>query len=124
MPACLECGEPFDRMHHNQNACSYACGHRARMRTRKAKERGAKVVETVYTDALRERDQDRCGICGGIVPLTVWPDPYSATIDHIVPVSKGGEHSYANTQLAHFRCNTEKGSSENPVENAAPTEKS
>jgi 5-methylcytosine-specific restriction endonuclease McrA len=32
----------------------------------------------------------------------------SATIDHIKPLSKGGEHSYANTALAHYGCNARK----------------
>jgi len=30
--------------------------------------------------------------------------------DHIVPLSKGGEHSYANVQLMHFGCNSSKNS--------------
>ena len=35
--------------------------------------------------------------------------PMSATVDHIVPVSDAAsEHSYANTQLAHFDCNRRK----------------
>ena len=34
-----------------------------------------------------------------------------ASLDHIIPISKGGEHSYANTQLAHLSCNIRKGAS-------------
>ena len=34
-----------------------------------------------------------------------------ASLDHIIPISKGGEHSYANTQLAHLSCNLIKGAS-------------
>jgi 5-methylcytosine-specific restriction endonuclease McrA len=34
-----------------------------------------------------------------------FPDLDCATIDHVVPVSRNGEHSLGNTQLAHFRCN-------------------
>ena len=30
------------------------------------------------------------------------------SIDHIVPLSKGGEHSYANCALAHTGCNSAK----------------
>jgi 5-methylcytosine-specific restriction endonuclease McrA len=37
------------------------------------------------------------------------PDPMSATIDHIVPVSKGGHPSdISNLQLAHRACNRKK----------------
>lgn len=31
------------------------------------------------------------------------------TLDHIVPLSKGGEDSYDNTQATHYRCNKKKG---------------
>ena len=36
------------------------------------------------------------------------PEPLAATLDHIVPLSCGGEHSEANVQLAHFLCNSTK----------------
>lgn len=31
------------------------------------------------------------------------------SVDHIVPLAKGGLHSWDNVQLAHFKCNTLKG---------------
>lgn len=37
-------------------------------------------------------------------------DPANWHLDHIVPLSKGGEHSYANTQVTHPVCNQRKGS--------------
>lgn len=54
--------------------------------------------------------QDVCGICGQPVdkqlPST---DPMSATIDHIIPISKGGHPSDLNNlQLAHWCCNRQK----------------
>jgi 5-methylcytosine-specific restriction endonuclease McrA len=33
---------------------------------------------------------------------------YRPSEDHIVPLSKGGEHSYENVQLMHFGCNSSK----------------
>lgn len=32
----------------------------------------------------------------------------SATIDHIIPMSLGGGHTYLNTQAAHMICNSRK----------------
>jgi 5-methylcytosine-specific restriction endonuclease McrA len=62
--------------------------------------------EEFSRSAVFERDQWRCGICGQKVDrLLKWPDPMSATLDHVVPISLGGEHSAANTRLAHARCN-------------------
>ena len=51
--------------------------------------------------------QTVCGICGRPVDFKqVFPDPYSATLDHIIPVQKGGDPaSLENLQLAHLQCN-------------------
>lgn len=47
-----------------------------------------------------------CAICGQ--PITNMKD---CTIDHIVPISRGGMTTLENCQLAHFRCNVSKGNS-------------
>ena len=54
--------------------------------------------------------QDICALCGEPVDKRIkYPDPYAATIDHIIPVSKGGHPSdLENLQLAHFKCNRDK----------------
>lgn len=56
------------------------------------------------------KTQNTCGICGKPVDFNLkYPDPLSATVDHIVPVAKGGHPSeLANLQLAHFTCNRQK----------------
>jgi 5-methylcytosine-specific restriction endonuclease McrA len=40
----------------------------------------------------------------------VVPHPKAPTIDHIVPLSAGGDDTKANVQLACFLCNSIKGS--------------
>lgn len=51
-----------------------------------------------------------CQICGKSVDKEIkYPNPLSASIDHIVPLSKGGTHTKDNVQLAHFLCNSRKG---------------
>ena len=51
-----------------------------------------------------------CGICGLPVDKTLkYPHPMSATIDHIIPIDRGGHPSdIANLQLAHMACNRQK----------------
>jgi len=66
-------------------------------------------VEEVDYDTLYERDNGCCQICG----LPVLYDKlasvdWSGSIDHIVPLSRGGEHSMNNCQLAHRICNSLK----------------
>jgi 5-methylcytosine-specific restriction endonuclease McrA len=74
----------------------------AHQQTRRARQRGV-FVETVSVSVLYARDRGHCGLCPNVVLRK------DASIDHIVPLSLGGEHSYRNTHLAHLRCNRLKG---------------
>ena len=62
------------------------------------------TVEKVDRGEIYIRDSGICGICKIHVPL------HEVTLDHIIPLSKGGEHSKRNIQLAHRSCNSAKGS--------------
>ena len=47
-----------------------------------------------------------CYICHDkIDPQVRWPDMLCATIEHIVPLSAGGEHRYENVTASHRKCN-------------------
>ena len=51
-----------------------------------------------------------CAICGRPVDMSLKaPDPMSPTVDHIIPINKGGHPSDINNlQLAHWICNRMK----------------
>lgn len=55
--------------------------------------------------------QTVCAICGKPVDKTLKaPDPMSASVDHIIPIAKGGHPcDLDNLQLAHRSCNRAKG---------------
>lgn len=69
--------------------------------TRRARKHEA-FVESVERLVVLERDDGVCGICGEDV------DPFAFHVDHIIPLARGGEHSYGNVQVAHPRCNMSK----------------
>jgi 5-methylcytosine-specific restriction endonuclease McrA len=69
---------------------------------RRAVLKGAKV-ETVKREDIYLRDKGVCGLCGMFV------EQGKMTLDHILPLSLGGEHSRQNIQLAHLSCNSSKG---------------
>ena len=56
------------------------------------------------------KTQDVCGICGQPVDKKIKPPhPLSPTVDHIIPLAKGGDPSaLENLQLAHRWCNRQK----------------
>ena len=77
---------------------------------RRARMRGARNGGSVFLSDILSRDGNRCGLCGQPVDLTLaYPHPLSRSVDHIVPLSRGGEHEASNCQLAHLRCNLSKG---------------
>jgi 5-methylcytosine-specific restriction endonuclease McrA len=58
---------------------------------------------------LYERDGGWCRLCGLAVERTGSDATQRATIDHILPKSKGGKDNLENLQLAHAGCNFSKG---------------
>jgi len=55
--------------------------------------------------ALYERDGGWCRLCGLAVDRRADDPLWRATIDHIIPKSKGGKDALENLQLAHAECN-------------------
>lgn len=56
-----------------------------------------------------ERDGWVCGICEEPVDRALeYPHPRSVSLDHIVPMSRGGGHLRRNVQCSHLACNIAK----------------
>lgn len=112
---CYECHARVDRLGNHLERPSYggrghggqrsgAPGVRYCRAEAKARAHGSK--QYVGRHSIFKRDGWMCQICFRPVnPELKWPDPDSATLDHIVPFSLGGEHTRENVRLAHARCN-------------------
>ena len=85
-------------------AASYQKTHRAYYNSKTSLWRArVKTTTTEFVDyaIILERAQNICGICHEILV-----DPVD--IDHIIPLSKGGTHTYDNLQATHASCNRRK----------------
>lgn len=76
----------------------------------RARKAGAAVIEVFCFDEIYTRDDWVCGICGEAIDRDVpagWKR--AGSIDHIIPLSRGGNHTRDNVQAAHISCNSKKG---------------
>src|SRR5690625_3088238 len=113
---CLHCGEQFMGNMRQKLHCSEECSDATlaernwkHMVSRRARYKSA-FVEKFDRLEIFERDNWICGICNEPVdPALKHPHRMSATLDHIMPLSRGGAHSRDNAQCAHWICNMQKG---------------
>jgi len=106
-PACsVECRTILEHGHADHAGHGYDWTATAAMRARRL---GATVVEPFDREFIFERDGWTCYLCDMPVLREASAfDPDSATVDHVVPLSRGGEHSMRNARTAHLRCNSAK----------------
>lgn len=108
---CVWCGVDLKpTMRSDAKFCSAGCNSKAHQSVRRYRRRsGGRAAGFVSFVEIAERDGWRCGICGKPVNRKrQFPDPLAGSLDHLVPVSLGGDHEPANVQLSHFRCNWSK----------------
>jgi len=83
---------------------------REQKRRRRARKAGNGPVENIESSKIYNRDNWRCQICHKKVNEKLkWPHPNSASLDHVIPLSKGGSHTKQNVQLTHLKCNASIG---------------
>ena len=108
---CDTCEAVYRRRIEHQTARHKAFSRASRQR--RERHLAEAFVEPVRYETLYDRDQGICQICGMSVPRDKFADnSWGGTIDHIVPLSKGGEHSLSNCQLTHRICNSLKSDTE------------
>lgn len=89
-------------------AQNYTEGRKAASQRRRALKAGA-TAEKFTPLEIFERDNWKCGICHLKVRADLkYPHQRSASLDHIVPLAEGGEHTRANSRCSHLDCNVRR----------------
>jgi len=82
---------------------------RARDRVKSMNRAGVKTNRTITHEEIAERDNFVCHICEVLVDMSLpRTSKQGATLDHVIPISKGGVDSLENLKLAHWICNIRK----------------
>jgi hypothetical protein len=108
---CKVCGQPFIAKQINQVCCCTECS-----RKNENKNKDTRIYKNGIPDLsinltkLYMRDGGVCQLCGKHIDFDCDSnsDDYPS-IDHIIPISKGGVHEWNNVQLACRKCNYTKG---------------
>ena len=110
---CAVCGQAFTTYNPKQKTCCMACSKKLQYARKDKRIPKEQIVDKDITlEALYRRDSGFCYICGrkcdwndkdGLKVFGKYP-----TIEHLIPVSRGGLHSWDNVRLACFDCNIKK----------------
>lgn len=119
---CKRCGANFTcscRSH--QIYCSHECqsadGHEKHDRLRRTLVKSATADAGITLEKVYERDKGICYLCGNACDFGSYVVKNGKkcvcgnypTIEHVIPLSAGGLHSWGNVRLACLGCNARKG---------------
>lgn len=120
---CLECGKHYSTTGAKSKYCTPKCGvkfnqRKAELRRRKRIISNGKVNWDISIERLMKRDKSICYLCKDKCDIKdaqtteeghFVVGPKYPSVDHVIPISKGGTHTWNNVKLAHHICNTFKG---------------
>lgn len=113
---CACCGEVFFSEYLLTKYCSKKCKQKVKARgsgcISRAKKYGREYEHGITINSLIDKYGETCQICGKPIDTcdNTWgmTGPLYPSIDHILPLAKGGTHTWDNVQLAHIICNSFK----------------
>lgn len=115
---CAECGALFYCLDtETRVTCSSMCSKKYANRKSARRVPKRQRVDTISLKRLFKRDGGICYICGERCDFDDWrksrkgniyPGDNYPTIEHVIPISKGGLDAWDNVRLAHWKCNIDK----------------
>lgn len=114
---CPYCLSVFSTVRENSPHCGVEeCRKRHRaaymrpIANRRRAAQRAPAAEAVSPLEIFIRDGWRCWLCRlPVNSQAASRSPMSASLDHVIPLSRGGLHTRRNLRCAHLRCNLSKG---------------
>ncbi len=106
-----KCGKTFETKSETKTDCNRCVARRYKGEHRKrARRYGVKYQPGIKRTYIFERDSYRCHICKKMCRIgKAWSNhPLDPTIDHLIPMSLGGDHVVENLATACFSCNSVK----------------
>ncbi len=73
------------------------------VRNRSKRPISSETIQRVYEDNIKQYGTLTCYLCLKAIPFG------KDSLDHNIPISRGGSNDYANLGVAHFVCNSKKG---------------
>ena len=110
---CVVCGRNFETIRDDVKTCSKACRYAVNNKKRKAWMRdlrnSGRYDRSISLDSVYDKFG---GVCNKCHKATTFDTDYNGddypTIDHVIPLSRGGVHEWDNVQLLCRKCNVLK----------------
>lgn len=116
---CKKCGAFFYPVRVNQIFCSLECQHNLNHQRNDIKRKRLEDLsaDDIPLDEVYRKYNGVCYLCGGKCDFNdfEWVNGHKnvhgdyPSREHVIPLSKGGSHTWDNIRLAHIRCNSSKG---------------
>lgn len=120
--SCAVCGNRFEINYKlSTKTCSKECSLENGRRTKNIRHDHRipkeQRIDNITLKKLYKRDKGKCYLCGGGCDWNDWrvsdkgnkyPGDNYPTIEHVIPISRGGLNAWDNVRLAHWKCNIEK----------------
>lgn len=119
---CVECGTPFYNPHPHTLTCTHLCSKRRANRLQRLYNSNrlneSNIVDKDITlQKLFNKYDGICYLCGKECDFNdkvITEEGYTIvgktypSVEHVIPISKGGMHAWDNVNLAHHYCNSIK----------------